>query len=116
MRHMEVSATGLEYSLLKNESGRDLIGIEIVCNGESNAKTRKFIEQYPEMIYQDGWKINFWAKGIALRTSEARVEITLPKKEMSELRLLFDRAGPEKKLNMFRIYGKYPGFQLLSEI
>jgi hypothetical protein len=115
MKHAEISAKGLEYTLLRGENGEDLIGIEIVCNLDSNPKTRKFVEKFPEFIYQDGWRINFWAKGIALATGSERVEIALPKKEMAELRLLFDRARPERKLNMVSIYGKYPGFQLLSE-
>ena len=114
MKHAEISAKGLEYTLLR-DANKGLIGIEIICNPDSSSKTRKFIEKYPELIYQDGWKIKFSAKGIALATGSERVEIALPKKEMAELRLLFDRARPERKLNMVSIYGKYPGFQLLSE-
>ncbi|HOX30607.1 MAG TPA: hypothetical protein P5080_05455 [Candidatus Paceibacterota bacterium] len=115
MKHIEIPSKGLEYTLLKDASQENLIGIEIVCNAESSRATRKFIEQFPDLIGKDGWRINFWAKGIALAADSKRVEIALPKQEMAELKTLFDKAKPEKKMNMIPIYGKYPGFQLLAE-
>jgi hypothetical protein len=115
MRHTEISAKGLEYALLKDASGKNLIGIEITCNNESSQQTKKFIEKFPELIYEKDWKVNFWAKGIALRTSTQRAEIALPKKDMSDLKLLFDKARPERKMNLVPIFGQNPGLQLLSE-
>lgn len=115
MKHIEIPSKGLEYTLLKDSTEGNLIGIEIVCNIESSQATRRFIEQFPDLIGKDGWRINFWAKGIALATSSKRVEIPLPKQTIGELKTLFDKAKPEKKMNMIPIYGKYPGFQLLAE-
>lgn len=114
MRHEKISSEGVEYTLLTDKRNGGLIGIEILCDKESGVKTRRFVEKFPDLINEAGWKVNYWGNGIAFAANTGRMEVAIPKKDLSALKLLFDKAKLEKRLVLVPIYGVLPGFQLIA--
>ena len=112
----EISSDGVDYALLTKAPGRTLIGIEIICNGQSLPETQGIIKKFPESVKDRAGRVAFGEKGIIIKTSDEMMELPLGKDEIRDLQFLFLKGKTEKNLAVARIIGTNPGLQLIIQL